>query len=255
MKYQYVSTKFLLSVLFIIFSFVIMHSSVLHAGQIQPLTEQLAPWQMETGGELTGICIEIVREIQKRIGNDREIKIFPWNRAYNMTLKKEGFALFSTARSEEREALFKWVGPLVPLKFVMYKRKDDPKTYRMISDAKTAKAIAVTKNDISEQFLRKEGFQNLLVDIGKSGESNVQRVLNGKAQLYSIGYISGQHLIKKLHLETKIVVTQMEPLFESSLNIAFNINTPDEVISLWQTTLDEIRSDGTYDQISNNYRQ
>jgi len=210
---------------------------------------------METGGEVTGICIDIVKEMQKRIGNDREIKIFPWNRAYNMTLKKEGFALFSTARSEEREALFKWVGPLVPLKFVMYKRTDDPKIYRSLSDAKAARAIAVTKNDVSEQFLHKEGFQNLQVEIGKSGEDNIQRVLSGKAQLYSRGYISGQYLIKKLHLETKLVMTQMEPLFESSLNIAFNINTPDEVIVLWQTTLDEIRSDGTYDQILNHYRQ
>ncbi len=255
MKYPYVSIKFLLSALLIVFSFVILHSSVLHAGQIQPLTEKLAPWQMETGGELTGICIDIVKEIQKRIGNDREIKIFPWNRAYNMTLKKEGFALFSTARSEEREALFKWVGPLVPLKSVMYKRKDDPKVYRTLNDAKNVKAIAVTKNVISEQFLRKEGFQNLQVEIGKSGEENVQRVLSGKAQLYSNGYISGHYLIKKLHLEKMIVMTQMEPLFESSLNIAFNIKTPDEVISLWQKTLDEIRSDGTYDQILNNYRQ
>ena len=210
---------------------------------------------MKSGEELTGICIDIVKEIQKRIGNEKEIKIFPWNRAYNMTLKKDDFALFSTARSEEREALFKWVGPLVPLEFVMYKRKDDTKIYRTLNDAKAAKAIAVTKNVISEQFLRKEGFQNLQVEIGKSGEENVQRVLRGEAQLYSNGYISGHYLIKKLHLETKIVMTQMAPLFKSTLNIAFNINTPDEVISLWQTTLDEIRSDGTYDQILNNYRQ
>ncbi len=254
MKYHHVLIKFLLPLLFIFFSYVILPAPVLHAGQIQPLTEEFAPWQMGSGEELTGICIDIVKEIQKRIGNDKEIKVFPWNRAYNMTLKKEGFALFSTARSEEREALFKWVGPLVPLKYVMFKLKDDTKIYRTLNDAKSVKAIAVTKNAISEQFLRKEGFQNLQVEIGKSGEENVQRVLSGQAQLYSIGYISGHYLVKKLHLEAEIVMTKMEPLFESTLNIAFNINTSDATISLWQMTLDEMKSDGTYDQIINNYR-
>lgn len=228
---------------------------IVNASQIQLLTEELAPWQMKYDQELVGISVEIVQEIQKRIGNDKKIKVFPWNRAYNMTLKKEGFALFSTARSVDREGDFKWVGPLVPLKFVMYKNKNDTKIYKKLSDAKSVAAIAVTKNDVSEQFLRQQGFKNLQVDIGHSGQENIQRVFNGEAQLFSSGYISGHYQIKTLHLSDKIVMTQIPTLFESSLNIAFNINTPNKTINTWQKILEEIKSDGTYDRIIEKYRK
>lgn len=242
--------------LFIFIAFFLgMLSSASYALQIQPLTEELAPWQMKQGKKLVGISVDIIKEIQKRIGNDKEIIMFPWNRAYNMTLKKEGFSLFSTARSKEREALFKWVGPLVPLKFVMYKNKNDLKIYHNLNDAKSVAAIAVTKNDVSEQFLRDKGFNNLQIDIGNSGQENIHRVLKGQAQLYSSGYISGHYQINELHLNDKIVMTKIPPLFESSLSIAFNINTSDKIISLWQKTLDEIKSDGTYDRILEKYRK
>merc|ERR1711879_76565 len=92
-----------------------------YADDIQPLTETWTPYQMETKDGLSGISVDLVREIQKRIGNKKEIKVFPWNRGYNLTLEKKGYALFLTTRSKKRENLFKWVGPISSMKLVFFK--------------------------------------------------------------------------------------------------------------------------------------
>lgn len=93
----------------------------IYADDIQPITETWTPYQMETKDGLSGISIDLVREIQNRIGNDKEIKVFPWTRGYNLTLEKKGYALFLTTRSKKREELFKWVGPIASMKLVFFK--------------------------------------------------------------------------------------------------------------------------------------
>ena len=49
---------------------------------IQPLTEIWTPYQMETKNGLTGISIDLVKEIQKRIGNTKKIQLTTWNKGY-----------------------------------------------------------------------------------------------------------------------------------------------------------------------------
>jgi polar amino acid transport system substrate-binding protein len=44
---------------------------------IQPLTETWTPYQIETKDGLKGISVDLVREIQNRIGNTKDIKVFP----------------------------------------------------------------------------------------------------------------------------------------------------------------------------------
>ncbi|MEA3353689.1 MAG: hypothetical protein U9Q33_07740 [Campylobacterota bacterium] len=68
---------------------------------IQLLTETWTPYQIETKEGLKGISVELVRQIQKRIGNKNTIKVFPWNRGYDITLNKKGYALFLTTRSKK----------------------------------------------------------------------------------------------------------------------------------------------------------
>ena len=63
-------------------------------------------------GNLTGYTVELVREIQKRVGNQDEIKMVPWARGYEMIQKYPDVVLFQMSRSAEREKMFNWVGPV-----------------------------------------------------------------------------------------------------------------------------------------------
>lgn len=222
--------------------------------QIKPLTEDWAPFQIKEDGIVSGISIEIVKEIQKRIGNTQKIRFFPWNRGYNVTLRKEGYCLFSTARTKQREKLFKWVGPIAPLKLVMFKLKSNKHIYKTVNDEKKAKSIAVTKNDASQQVLDSMGFKNLQIKTGGSNQINLKKLLKGKAELWPSGLFTGYYRIKQLGVQDKVTVTKAPPFLVLALYIAFNKNTPDSVIKKWQKALDSIKKDGTYDKILSHYR-
>jgi hypothetical protein len=60
-------------------------------------------------GTVTGFTTEIVREIQKRVGNNSDIKIYPWKRAYEIALKEPGIVLFTASRNPDREDRFHWI--------------------------------------------------------------------------------------------------------------------------------------------------
>lgn len=230
--------------------------SLIFAQQIQPVTEILVPYQIKNGNRLSGISVDIVKEIQKRIGNHKKILVFPWNRAYMMTLKSNKFALFSTLRTEQRENLFKWVGPLLKVKVLMYKNKNNPKIYKTLEDAKKVKSIAVVKNDAIAQYLEKQGFKNLKVGYSEEAKSftGFEKVAKGEVELYPMNEISANYRIKELGLKDKVVPTKIPPMIVKNLYIAFNKNTSDKVIQKWQKALDDIKKDGTYQKILDKYK-
>lgn len=222
--------------------------------EIQPLTEHIEPWQIKEDNKLSGMGIDVVKEIQKRIGNKKKIKMFPWNRVYNMCLKKEGYAIFSTSRTKKREKLFKWVGPLYSNEIVFFKHKDNKKIYKTLADARGAKLIAVVKNDVTEQILQEKNFKNLNIYFGDSSQINLKKLLDKKIELIPAGKISSAYKIKKLSLEDKIIETKIPSLISNELYIAFNINTDDKTIKKWQNALDEIKKEGLYTKIINKYK-
>ena len=58
----------------------------LFAAELTILTENLPPLNYEKDGELVGPSVEIVREIQSRVGSRDKIQVYPWARAYKMAL-------------------------------------------------------------------------------------------------------------------------------------------------------------------------
>jgi polar amino acid transport system substrate-binding protein len=221
---------------------------------IQPLTEQWTPYQMETDKGLTGISVDLVKEIQKRIGNKKEIKLFPWSRGYNITLKKTGYALFLTTRSKKRENLFKWVGPVSSMRLTFFKNAHRTDLeINSLEDAKKVKSIVVANDTIANEKLMEYGFKNL--ELNKLANYSLKKLRENKIDLYPVEYHAFMYKLKGLGLDKVIVPVKMkEPIYESKLYIAFNKDTDDETIKRWQSALDAIKKDGTYQEILNRYK-
>jgi len=224
------------------------------SGDIQPLTEEWTPYQMETKNGLTGISVDLVKEIQKRIGNKKEIKLFPWKRSYYITLNKKGYALFLTTRSKERENKFKWVGPISSMRLVFFKNNyRDDLVINSIEDAKKVKSIAIAEDTIAYEKLIEYGFKNL--EINSFANYSLKKLQDNKVDLYPVEYHSFLYKLRKMNLEGKIIPVKMkEPIFESQLYIAFNNQTSNDIIEKWQKALDDIKNDGTYEKILARYK-
>lgn len=236
-----------------LFIIILLVNITIAADNIQPLTEKWTPYQIETKNGLKGISIDLVKDIQKRIGNKKDIKLFPWKRSYNITLKKKGYALFLTTRSKERENLFKWVGPITSMKVRFFKNASRTDLdIRSLEDARKVSSIVVAEETISNQILKKLDFKNL--DVSTIANYSLNKLLENRTDLYPVEENAFIYKLKQLNLQEKIVPVKMKPFYESNLYIAFNKETKDDTIKKWQKALEDIKSDGTYEKIIQRYK-
>jgi polar amino acid transport system substrate-binding protein len=152
--------------------FVIMASVLLVS--VQPvlsaeltiLTEHQPPLNYVEGGVLVGPSVEIVGEIQRRVGSHEEIKVYPWPRAYRprayrTALKEENVVLFGTTHTELRHDKFKWIGPLATKRDIFIAKKGSGIRINSLEDAKRVNRIGTVRDDTREQYLKGKGFTNL----------------------------------------------------------------------------------------------
>ena len=98
-------------------------ATVVAAQDLTIISEDNPPFNFVQRGELTGFSIEIVREMLRRMDRPDTIRILTWARGYNLASTRPNVVLFSTARTEARENLFHWVGPLYRVRFGFYAKK------------------------------------------------------------------------------------------------------------------------------------
>ncbi len=213
------------------------------------ITEEFPPYNHTEDGKISGISTGIVRELLKRIGHPDNMEVLPWSEGYNLAQTEDNVILFSTTRSPMREKLFKWVGPLVPNNTVFFARKGSGISIKTLDDAKLVKSIGVYKDDFAELLLKKKGFTNLDAVLGN--KENVEKLINGKIDLWIANELTGKHLASEEGFGGKI--EKVYEVQEDFMYMAFSKTTPDVVIENWQMILDKIKSDGTYAQILSNW--
>jgi len=82
------------------------------------MTEELPPLNFTMDGQVYGIATDTLLMLMERTGipvERKDIMMMPWPRAYRAVLKTPNSIIYATARTEQREKLFKWVGPITDL--------------------------------------------------------------------------------------------------------------------------------------------
>ena len=108
------------------------------------------------------MATELVCEILRRLGETASIQVVPWARGYQMVQRTPGTGLFATIRSAQREADFKWVGPIILAEYAYYSLKgaglkiDQPQQLHQLGP------VAVPRDWFSYQELQAAGMPNPL---------------------------------------------------------------------------------------------
>ena len=131
------------------------HSAGSDLRQLSFYTEAYPPANFLHDDKITGYAVDMLIEASELVGEPitlSQMTLQPWARSYRTVLTNKNSVLFSTTRSEHREELFQWVGPIVDIHVVVLARKDanikidnplDMANYR----------IGVIRDDIGEQSL------------------------------------------------------------------------------------------------------
>ena len=153
------------------------------SAELTILTENMPPLNYLKDGVLVGPSVEIVKEIQKRVGSHEQIKVFPWARAYKMALEKENVVLFGMTHTKDREDKFKWIGPLATKRDILVAKKDSGIVINSLEDAKKVKRIGTLRDDTRERLLKSHGFTNL--ESVSDEQKNAKKLAAGRIDLWT----------------------------------------------------------------------
>jgi len=183
----------------------------------------------------------------RRAGVSFKVQVMPWSRAYQTALRQRATCVFSTARTEAREASFKWVGPIANSEWVMYGLGISQSRPENIEQARPLR-IGTYHGDVIEEYLGARGYH---IHSALSDTVNPQLLLEGKIDLWASDRFEASAMLVKSGLRGRIV-----PLFAfnaSPLYLACNLSVEDDLIRRLGRALADMQRDGTADNIDRRY--
>ena len=232
--------------------FLMVTSIVLITGQsvlceeLTILTENLPPLNYVENGVLIGPSVEIVKQIQKRVGSEAQIQVYPWARAYQMALNEKNVILFGMTYTKVREDKFKWVGPLATKRDILVAKKGSGIRISNLEDAKKARRIGTLRDDTRERLLKRHGFTNL--EPVSDEQLNAKKLALGRIDLWAYK-IPGLRTVCDLAGVDYTEFEEVHHLREIELMIAFSKKTSDSIVRKWTNTFNRMMADGTIMQI------
>lgn len=222
--------------------------------QINLLTENFPPYNMAVDGKnyardgnIEGIAADIVREMFQRADIDYTLTLrFPWERVYKTALETPGYGAFVMARLPEREALFKWVGPIGPDDWVLLARADSTINLTSLAQAKNYN-VGAYKGDAIADHLASQGLQPSLA---LRDQTNVEKLQSGEIDLWATGDPAGRYLARQQGVTGLKRVLRFD---DAQLFLALNKQTADETVAKLQAALEQMKSDGTVEAINGRY--
>jgi ABC-type amino acid transport substrate-binding protein len=224
----------------------------LFSAELTILTENLPPLNYLREGKLVGPSVEIVREIQQRVGSNEVIEVFPWARAYQLALEKKNVVLFGTTHTKDREDLFKWVGPLATKRDILLAKKGNELKVQSLEDAKKVSRIGTLRDDTRERLLKKHGFTNLYSVSDE--QNNAKKLMLGRIDLWAYKKPGWKTVCELAGIGPEEFVEVLD-LREIDVSIAFSRKTSDAIVNKWRDAFKEMLSDGTIVRIRAQWRQ
>ena len=215
------------------------------------ITEEFPPFNYAgADGNAAGQSTEVVNDILIRLNQKASIEVLPWSEGYNLTSAGPRTVLYSTVRTDEREKLFRWVGPIASVDYMLYARNGSGLQVGSLEAAKKAGRTGVVEDDARYQFLLENRFLNITTC--ESDAECLRNLMAGTTDLWLGSSADAADIAKKEGIDPSAFVA-LYPVRTVPLYIAFSNDTPDTVITRWQDALDAMKKDGTFDAIRKKY--
>lgn len=239
----------LLCTLLGIFSFPI------RAEEYQVVTEEWAPYNYVDNGELTGMTTDIVRAIMAMTGDNFEMLMLPSMRSSYTLNNRPRTIMYSLFRTPEREAQYKWVGPIVQESIYPYQLAEAQRPVNSLEQLRHAPQITTRQAGLIPDLLQAQGFTNL--DRSAGGNQQLYRMLLAKRTDLIVGDTAAgvAYNTRQLNIAPGTLRKIPVELYRASLYIAFSRDSDDKVVAAWSSALEQLRRSGELQRIEHRYEQ
>ncbi|MFA5078379.1 MAG: transporter substrate-binding domain-containing protein [Dehalococcoidia bacterium] len=207
--------------------------------KLRVLTEEYPPFNYtDANGNLVGSSTAEVKGILNKLGENITIEVMPWSQAYETVLAEPDTALYSMARTSERENVFMWVGPIGSYENWLYAKKGSNIRCSSLDEAKAVKGIAAVRDEAGQQNLAQQGCINFAYT--DSTADGLKKLVAGEVDLWlgpgaDVELVAKQAGIDPAEIEAVAFVHKVD------LYIAFNKNTAYATVAAWQNALDSLK--------------
>jgi polar amino acid transport system substrate-binding protein len=216
------------------------------------ITEEWPPYNYSEGDEIAGYSTEVARAIMRRLGIGIPVAILPGLRA-KTTLDEGGSVLFFTMfRTPEREAAYKWIGPIDEASFYFYKRKGSSLSVSTLEEARRVASVACRNYGLVFNYLKGEGFGNL--DTSPNAEGIYRKVVEGRCDL-AVGEtpLGVRYILGRLGLPSDSLEPVKLHILEANLYIVGSKDLADAEVARWRSALEAMRASGELRSIYDAY--
>lgn len=237
--------------------FSLLSGGSIFAEEIRVVTEVWEPYNFVKNGSVTGISTEIVEYSLKRTDisiSGGKIEVYPWSRSYHTALNSENVLIYTILRTQGREKLFKWIGPIIPSeKFYFYKSGTRKDISVSSLDQARKYQIGALRGSVHEDFLKKNGFPESVIQTVGEQDRNLIKLLKGRIDFIIDTDSSLKIRTKQMNLPLSAFEKSLF-LFENGYYMAFNNNTPYNTVEKVRKAVSELKNEGEIYKIIEKYK-
>ena len=216
------------------------------------LTENNPPFNFMSVDDVnvTGIATDILREMANRAHIDVTIRMNPWKRALIAAESDESTCVYSAFRTAEREAQYKWIGPLISDNVALFARADRDIRVSSFDDVKNY-VVGTYNGSAYIPLLEEKGIR---FDIAPDNQSNLRKLAIDRIDLWVVSLSAGPYLAKQSG------AVNVKPVFifgnakDYGMYLACNRGLSETIVTTLNGILKQMRHDGTYARILKNYQ-
>lgn len=210
--------------------------------QLTFFSESYPPANFLEGTTPRGYSVDVLQLAAEKVGvaiENKQIIIQPWPRSYRATLTHDDAALFSTTRTEHREHLFQWAGPIADIKAVVMARVDSDIVINDPIDMANYR-IGVIRDDVGEQMLLDLGVPREAMQEANYVTQLAEQLMKKRIDLLAYDESAALWFTSQAGLDPKLFKT-VYVLKEGELYFAFNKNVPKKLVDQLQKGIDILK--------------
>ncbi|MBA1273210.1 substrate-binding periplasmic protein [Stutzerimonas azotifigens] len=194
-------------------------------------------------GKVAGPATEVVEATLAHAGlDDYRIGLYPWARAYDSALREPNVLIYLIARTDEREALFHWVGEILRIDYHLYRlpAREDIQVDEL-GQAKPYR-IGVPREDVRYRYLQGEGFAKLVVSA--SSADSIKLLFNGQVDLVPLSERAVELYCDEAGLARNCLERVFTLNLATGLYMAYSLQTDEDVVLRTLAAFEHLHAEG-----------
>ncbi|WP_240488191.1 MULTISPECIES: transporter substrate-binding domain-containing protein [unclassified Halomonas] len=196
-------------------------------------TEEYPPFNYtDDQGQIIGSATLLLRNALRQADIEAYFRLRPWARAYTEARLRDNHCVYSTTRTQEREALFHWVGPLVVNEWAAFSLAERGLSIASLSELH-AWRVGSFREDAVGDYVASRGINVLLAP---SERENIARLKAGLLDVIVTGKATGEFMAQ----EQDIALAHLFTFYRAPLYLACHPSVPEALLARLQTQLDTL---------------